>query len=151
MKLRKSTVPRAIASVAAARITHEVQGMKNVSGALGFKAGGGGPSSKTMTSVKKAITSAKKHIVPAIGALAEISSKGTQESSPHGKALQASVPEVQSRAEPCGQSLEPRARSPMASVPESNPEASLHVVAPLGAGRVSTGWLRLLAFIHVAL
>jgi hypothetical protein len=54
-------------------------------------------------------------------------------------------------AEPHGQLPEPRARSSMASVPESNPEASLHVVAPYGAGGVCTGCLRLLAFIRVAI
>jgi hypothetical protein len=43
--------------------------------------------------------------------MAEISSKGTQESSSLGQALQASAAEVQSRVEPRGQSPEPRARS----------------------------------------
>jgi hypothetical protein len=61
------------------------------------------------------------------------------------------VPEVQSRVEPLGQSPEPRARSSVSLVPESDPGASLHAVGPLGACGVSTGWLRLLAFIHVAL
>jgi hypothetical protein len=63
---------------------------------------------------------------------------------PHGQALQASWHEVKLRAEPRGQSH-------TALVPESNPEASLHVVAPLGAGGVSTGWLRLLVFIRATL
>jgi hypothetical protein len=83
-KLSKNNVPH----------THEARGPENVYGASGSIAGGGGPSSRTVTGVKKAIVSTKNQIVPGIGALAEISSEGTQESSPHGHALQASVPEV---------------------------------------------------------
>jgi hypothetical protein len=40
MKLSKNIVPRTIASAAAAHITHEARSLKNVSGALGSKAGG---------------------------------------------------------------------------------------------------------------
>jgi hypothetical protein len=72
-----------------------------VSNASGSKAGGGGQGSKIIA--KKATTSVKKHIVPAIGALAEISLEGTQESSPLGQA-----PKVQSWVEPHGQSSKPR-------------------------------------------
>jgi hypothetical protein len=96
-KLSKSVVPHAIASAAAAR------GSKNVSSASGSKAGVGGPGSKTMPEVKMAAPSAKKYIIPSIGDLAAISSEGTHESSLHGQ-----TPEVQSRAEPWGHSLEPR-------------------------------------------
>jgi hypothetical protein len=39
--------------------------------------------------MKKVIASAKKRIISAIRALAKISSEGTQESLPHGQALQA--------------------------------------------------------------
>jgi hypothetical protein len=54
----------------------------------------GGPGSKTVAGAKGATASIKRRIVPTIGALAEISSEGTQESSPHGQALRASVHEV---------------------------------------------------------
>jgi hypothetical protein len=74
-----------------------------VSNASGSKAGGGGQGSKIISGAKKATTSVKKHIVPAIGALAEISLEGTQESSPLGQA-----PKVQSWVEPHGQSSKPR-------------------------------------------
>jgi hypothetical protein len=82
-------------------------------------------------------------------ALVEISLEESQESSPHGQALRAMAPEVQSRSEPRGQSLKPHGQSPMASVPRPNPEDSLHIMAPLGAGRVSTGCLRLYAHLFV--
>jgi hypothetical protein len=57
---------------------------KSVSDTSGSKADGGHPGSKTVAGAKKATTSIKKCIVLAIGALAEISSEGTQESMPHG-------------------------------------------------------------------
>jgi hypothetical protein len=98
---------------------------------------------------KKATTSVRKRIIPTIGVLAEISSEESQESSPHGQAFRASAPKVQSRSEACGQSSEPRGRSPTASVLRSNPEASLHIMAPLGAGGVSTGCLRLCVHLFV--
>jgi hypothetical protein len=84
-ELSKNTIPRAIASTVTARITLEASGPKNVSGSSGSKASGGGSCSKTAAGAKKAITSAKKCIVPTIGGLAEISSEESQESSPHGQ------------------------------------------------------------------
>jgi hypothetical protein len=83
MKLSKNTIPRAIASMATMHVTLEEPGSKNVSGALGSKAGEGGPSPKIIVGAKKATTSIKEYNVT-IGALANISSEGTQESSPHG-------------------------------------------------------------------
>jgi hypothetical protein len=120
VKLSKSIVPHAISSAAAARITLEMHSLKSVSSASGSKAGGGGLGSLTVPRAKKAAPSAKKCIVPAIGALAAISSEGTQELSPHGQAH-----EVQSRVEPRGRSSEPRVQSVTTSVLRSNPEASL--------------------------
>jgi hypothetical protein len=117
-----------------------------VSGTSGSKAGRDGLGSKTAAGVKKATTSAKKHIVPAIGALAKISSEESQESSPHGQAFRASAPEVQSRLEPYGKSSEPHCKSPVASVPGPDPEASLGIAAPLRAGSVSIGCLKL--YVH---
>jgi hypothetical protein len=86
VKLSKNIVPHAIASAVATCITPEARGSKNVSGTLGCTTGGGGPYSKAIPGAKKATTSTKKCIILAIGALAEISSKGTQESPPHGQA-----------------------------------------------------------------
>jgi hypothetical protein len=62
-----------------------------------------GAGSRTVTRVKKTTPSAKKHIVMAIGALAAISSEGTQESSLHDQAL-----EVQSKEGLHGRSSELR-------------------------------------------
>jgi hypothetical protein len=76
-----------------------VSGPKNVPGASGSKAGGGGSGSKTTGGAKKDVASIKKHIILAIGALAEISLKESQESSLHCQAFQALVHEVQSRSE----------------------------------------------------
>jgi hypothetical protein len=87
VKLGKNTVPCTIASVAAALITLEVLGPKNVSGISGSKAVGGAPGSKTIADAKKSTTSIKKCIVPAVGALAEISSGGTQGSLLDGQAF----------------------------------------------------------------
>jgi hypothetical protein len=148
-QLSKNTIPHAFASMAVMRITLDAPGPKNVSCASGSKAGGGGLGSKIVVSVKKDITSIRKCIVLAIGVLAEISWEGTHESSPHGLAFRALAPKVQSRVEPHGQSSEPCGRSPRASVLGSNPKASLHIVAPLGAGRVSTGCLRLCVHLFV--
>jgi hypothetical protein len=92
VKLSKGIVHHTIASVAATRITLR---------ASGSKTSGRDPGSKTMLRVKKAALSAKKRIILAIGALAMISSEGTQESSPHDQA-----PKVQSKTGFCGQSLE---------------------------------------------
>jgi hypothetical protein len=46
---------------------------------------------------------------------------------------------------------EPRGQSHTALVPESNPEASLHVVAPLGAGGVSVLPYDILTFVVACL
>jgi hypothetical protein len=62
-----------------------------------------------------------------------ISSKESQELLPHGQAVWDSVPEIESRPEPCGQS-----RPAWAS--RLDPEASLRILAPLGAGGVSACW-----------
>jgi hypothetical protein len=96
-KLSKGIMPRAIASVAATRIMPETRGPENFLKALGSRANNGGSSYRATPGTKKAAPSTKKCIVPAIGALAGISSDGTQESSPHYQA-----PEVQSKAGPCG-------------------------------------------------
>jgi hypothetical protein len=77
-KLSKNIVPRVIAAATVLHIRLEAPGPKNVSGASG---------SKTVAGAKKDNTSVKRCIVPAIGALAEISLEGTQESSPHGQAF----------------------------------------------------------------
>jgi hypothetical protein len=138
VKLSKNIIPCAIASAATDHFRPEVHSSKSVSSASGSKADAGGPGSKTVAGAKKATTSIKKRIVLAIGALAEISSKGTQESTPHGQA-----PEVQSRVEPRGRSLEPRVQFPTTLVQRPHPEASLHIVGSFGAGRVSTCCLRL--------
>jgi hypothetical protein len=50
---------------------------------------------------------------------------------------------------PRGQSSEPHGQSSVASAPGPNPKAPLHIVAPLGAGGVSTGCLRLCAHLFV--
>jgi hypothetical protein len=81
-KLRKGIISRAIASMATACITPEERGSLDSLGALGSKTGGRDRSSKTVPGAKKVTPSAKKHIVLVIGALATISSEGTQESSP---------------------------------------------------------------------
>jgi hypothetical protein len=76
-KLSKVTIPCKIASVAATRIMLETHGLENLLGASGSKASGGGPSYKTVPEAKKAARSAKKCIVPAIGAPIAISLEGT--------------------------------------------------------------------------
>jgi hypothetical protein len=82
-KLSKGIVPRVIATVAVACITPVAHGLVNLISTLGSKASEKDPGSKTVPGVKKAAPSARKHIASAIGALATISSQGTQESSPH--------------------------------------------------------------------
>jgi hypothetical protein len=75
-KLSKGTIPHAVASAATTRIL-------NVStGAGGAKGGERCPGYKTMLG-GKATPSTKKRIIPAIGALAALSSDGTEESSRH--------------------------------------------------------------------
>jgi hypothetical protein len=86
-KLSKNTLPHEIASAIAARITLEASGPKNGSGASGSKAGGGGSGSKTTAGAKKVVAPVKKWIAPAIGALAKISLKESQESSLPGQAV----------------------------------------------------------------
>jgi hypothetical protein len=83
----------------------------------------------------KVAPSAKKCIVPVIGALVALSSDGSMDSLPNGQA-----PEVQSRADPWGPSTEPHARSAAASGPQHAPEASLQVVHSAGAAGASTGF-----------
>jgi hypothetical protein len=74
-KLSKGTVPHAIASAATTRIMPETCGSKYLVGASGSKAGGRRPDYKTMPGAKAA-PSAKKRIVPVIGALVVLSSEG---------------------------------------------------------------------------
>jgi hypothetical protein len=95
VKLSKGIVPRAIASAAATRITPKLSGPGNLLDASGSRAGDGGLSCTTMPGTKKGATSTKKRIILAIGALAAISSEGTQESSPHDEA-----PKIQLKAGP---------------------------------------------------
>jgi hypothetical protein len=102
-KLSKGTVPRAIASTATAHILPEKRISEVSAGAGGAKGDGRHPGCKIMPGVKAA-PSAKKRIVPAIGALAALSLEGTEESSLHDQ-----VPEVQSKADPRGPSVEPQA------------------------------------------
>jgi hypothetical protein len=83
----------------------------------------------------KATPSTKKRIVPAIRALAALSSKGTGESSPHDQ-----MPEVQSKADPHGPSLEPQAQSVATSGPRPAPEISLPIIASASATGALTDW-----------
>jgi hypothetical protein len=78
LKLSKSIIPRIIALVAAACTMPELHCSGNLLGASGYRAGDVGLSCTTVPGMKKAATSAKKCIVLAIGALAAISSEGTQ-------------------------------------------------------------------------
>jgi hypothetical protein len=78
LKLSKSIIPRIIALVAAACTMPELHCSGNLLGASGYRAGDVGLSCTTVPGMKKAATSAKKCIVLAIGALAVISSEGTQ-------------------------------------------------------------------------
>jgi hypothetical protein len=177
-KLSKKTMPHAIAFVATVHSTLGVSSLKNVpstsgpkagggisgsnvaesklgskvaGGNPGFKAAGGTSGSKSTggtlslkatVGAKKAAMPVKKCCVPMIGAMDGISSEESQESSPHGQAVRASAAKIESRPEPHRQ-------FPMASVLRPNPEASLHIAAPLGAGEVSTGCLRLCAHLFV--
>jgi hypothetical protein len=110
-KLSKCTVPHAIASVAVARIMPGARISEVLVGVDGAKRSGKSLGFKTVSEAKAA-PSAKKHIIPAIGALAALSSDGTEESSPHDQA-----PEVQSKVDPHGPSMEPQARSATISGP----------------------------------
>jgi hypothetical protein len=82
----------------------------------------------------KAAPSAKKCIIPAIGALAALSSLGTKESSLHDQA-----PKVQSKADPRGPSAEPQARSATTSGPRPAPEVSLPIIPSVGTTGASKG------------
>jgi hypothetical protein len=145
-KLSKGTIPRTIASAAVACITFEMHGSENLLSTSGSKAGGRGPGCKTVPGSRKAIPSIKKHIIPAIGALATVSSEGTQESSPHDQVL-----EVQSKAGPHSQSLEPQAQSLATSGLRSIPEVSLPIAMSVGAAGASTGYLRSLKTVCILL
>jgi hypothetical protein len=101
-KLSKGTVPRAIASTATAHIMLETRISEVSAGAGGAKGDGRHLGCKIRPSAKAA-PSAKKCIVPAIGALAALSSEGTEES------LHDQAPEVQLKADPHGPSAEPQA------------------------------------------
>jgi hypothetical protein len=143
VNLSKGIVPHAIALVVVARITHEVHNSTNMSSASGSKAGGRDPGSKAMSGARNVALSTKKRIVPASGALAAISSEGTQESSPYDQA-----PEVQSKAGLRSQTPGQRVRSPMTSGPRPNSKAFVPVTVSTGAARASTCYLRLVKFVH---
>jgi hypothetical protein len=132
-KLSKRIVPHAIASAAVARVMLGVRISEVSIGAGGAKSSGKRPGFKTVSGAKAA-PCAKKHIVPAIGALAALSLDGTEESSTHDQA-----PEVQSKADPRGPSTEPQARSATISGPRPAPEVSLRIVTSVGAAGASTG------------
>jgi hypothetical protein len=132
VKLSKGIVPCTIASTA----TCDPENLHRASGCRAIDAG---PSSRATHGTKKAAPSTKKCIVLAIGALAVISLKGTQESLQHDQ-----VPEVQSKAGPHGQYVEPQARSPMSLWPRPIPNVSLPISTSVGAGGASTGHLRFL-------
>jgi hypothetical protein len=104
-KLSKGTIPHAVAWVAVARIMPETCILEVSTGAGGAKGSERRLGYKTMPRAKIA-PSTKKHLVPAIEALATLSSDGTEDSSPHDR-----VPEVQSKANPRGSSSEHQARS----------------------------------------
>jgi hypothetical protein len=137
IKLSKGIVPRAIASATATCITPKARGSLDSLGTLGSKIDKNVASSKTMLRAKKVTPSAKKCLVPAIGALATISWEGTQESSPRDQA-----PEVQSKVGLRDQSPERRVQSPSTLGMRSNPEASIPVATPIGAAGASIGYLR---------
>jgi hypothetical protein len=102
-------------------------------GAGGAKGGEKRRSSKLVPRTKVA-PSAKKCIIPAIGALAALTSYGSAESSSNDLA-----PEVQLREDPRGSSTEPHAQSAAASGPQHAPEASLRVVPSTGTAGASIG------------
>jgi hypothetical protein len=72
MKLSKGTIPHVIVSVAAARIMPVTRVLKVSGGIGGAKGDGGHPGYTTLPGVK-ASPSAKKRIIPAIGALVALS------------------------------------------------------------------------------
>jgi hypothetical protein len=133
VKLRKGTIPRAIASAAMACIMSEMRISKVLAGTVGAKAGGRHPGYKTVHGAKNA-PSAKKCIILAIGVLIALSSEGTEESSSHDQA-----PEVQSKADPRDPSAEPQARSVTTSGPGPTLEVSLPIIASVGTVGALTG------------
>jgi hypothetical protein len=112
---------------------------KAAGGNLGYKATGGTSSLNAAPGVKR-LSQPLKNAVPVIGAMAGISLEESQESSPYSQAVRDSVPEIESR-------LEPHSQSSLASVPRLDPEATLCISAPLGAGGVSTGRSRIIFYI----
>jgi hypothetical protein len=132
VKLSKGTIPHAIASAAVARVMPETRILEVLAGAGGAKGGERRPGCKAMVRAKFA-PSAKKCIIPAIGALATLPSEGTVKSSLHDRAT-----EVQSKTDPRGSSAEPQIRSTTASVPQLAPEVSLRIVPSAGVAGAST-------------
>jgi hypothetical protein len=139
VKLSKKTLPRAITSGAAAYGTLGLFGSKNAPGASVPGAGGGVSGSKAVagflvskatSGAKKAAAPSNKHHIPMVGAMAELSSEESQESSPHGQAVQISALKIVS---------EPRVQSPGASRPRPDSRALPKIVAPLGVGGGSAG------------
>jgi hypothetical protein len=135
MKLSKGTIPRVIASAATACIMLVTRIPEVSAGVGGAKGSGMRPGCKTLPGAKVA-PSAKKRIVVAMGALATLSSDGTEESSPHHPA-----PEVQSKVDPRGSSAEPQARSATTLRPRPAPEVSLRIIPSAGATGASIGCL----------
>jgi hypothetical protein len=102
-KLSMGTVPRAIASTATTHIMPEMRISEVPTGVGGAKGDGRDLGCKIVPGAKAA-PFAKKCIVPAIEALAAMSSEGTEESSLHDQ-----VCEVQSKTDPRDPSAEPQA------------------------------------------
>jgi hypothetical protein len=90
--------------------------------ALSSKVAANASGSKGTVSAKKTVMPIRKHRVPAIGAMAAMSSKESQESSPHGRAAQDSMTKIASRSKPHYQSS--RASLP-GSMSRLEPEAPL--------------------------
>jgi hypothetical protein len=100
-KLSKGTIPHTVASTATARITSEPGILWVSTGARGAGSGTRWPVNKKAF-VAKATHSARKHIVPAIRALAALSSDGS-----NGSSLHDPVPEVQLKVVLQDPSIEP--------------------------------------------
>jgi hypothetical protein len=132
-KLSKGTIPCTIALVAAAHVMPETHISVVSAGTRGAKGGERRPGSQTVPEVKAA-PPAKKCIIPAIGALAVLSSDGTEESPLHDRAS-----EVQSKADPHGLSTEPQAPSATTSGLQPTSEVSLRIVPSAGTAGASTG------------
>jgi hypothetical protein len=124
--LSKATIPRAIASATVVHVMSGAHISELVIGAGGAKGSGKRPGLKTMSRAKAA-PSTKKHIIAATGALAALSSDGTEESSPCDQA-----PEVQLKVKPHSPSAEPQARFAMISGPRPALEVSLRMVPSAG-------------------